>query len=84
MAIAQVPDTARRARLDTLGRQLATTGARELAYAVAFLVSVSDLELSPSESAGLEELQHVLHVDDRRATDLTVFIADVVAADDAA
>jgi hypothetical protein len=84
MAIAQIPDAARHARFDTLGRQLATPGTRELAYAVAFLVSVSDLELSPTESSDLEELQRVLHVDHRRATDLAVFIAEAVAAEDAA
>jgi tellurite resistance protein len=67
-------------RLARLGDRLATKGARELAYAVALLVSVADLALVPSETANLEELQRALGVDDRRATDLTVFVAETVAA----
>ena len=65
--------------LDLLARALPTTGARELAYALALIVSVADLELVASERSNLQELQRALGVDDRRATDLTVFVVDVVA-----
>ena len=59
--------------------QLPCRAARELAFAMAFLVSVSDLELESTEHESLEELQHVLGVDDRRATDLVVHLTAILA-----
>jgi hypothetical protein len=66
--------------LRALGAELQSQGARELAYALAFLVSVADLELTTAESTGLEDLQRALDLDDRRATDLVVFLTETVAA----
>jgi tellurite resistance protein len=59
--------------------QLDCRAARELAFAMAFLVSVSDLKLEPAEHESLEELQLVLGVDDRRATDLVVHLTAILA-----
>lgn len=67
-----------------LAGQLRSQGARELAYVMSFLASVADLELTDDERRSLEELQHALDVDDRRATDLTVTVTEIVAADSAA
>lgn len=83
--IPPLPDEdARAAWLRAMASQLETRGARELAYALAFLVSVSDLELTATETAALEEFQHALGLDHRRATDLVVMLSDIVAAGDTA
>jgi hypothetical protein len=68
--------------VESLSRRLSTQASRELAYAYAFLVSVSNLELTARERAELERFQRALGVSDRRATDLVVRITEVVAADD--
>lgn len=68
------PLTSRRTALAALGRDLATRRVRELAYVLALLVALSDLDLAATESDALQELQYALDVDDRRATDLTVFV----------
>lgn len=82
--IPPLPDEeARSVWLDALAAQLHTRGARELAYALAFLVSVSDLKLTPEETAALEEFQHALGLDYRRATDLVILLSEIVAGDDA-
>lgn len=75
---------ARAACLEAVAKQLRTRGARELAYALAFLVSVADLELAPVETTALEAFQRALGLDHRRATDLVIFLSETVAADEAA
>lgn len=70
--------------LRALAAQLRSQGARELAYVMSFLATVADLELTDDERRSLEELQRALGVDDRRATDLTVTVTEIVAADTAA
>lgn len=81
--IPPLPDEdARAAWLRALASQLETRGARELAYALAFLVSVADLELTPVEKTALEEFQHALGLDHRRATDLVVMLSEIMAAGD--
>lgn len=77
-------DTTRGHWLAALGANLTSRGTRELAYAFAFLVSVADLELVDNERATLESLQRALDLDDRRATDLVVFLTEIVAASDTA
>lgn len=70
--------------LAALAAHLTTVGARELTYVLAFIVAVADLELTPTERRALEEFQQALDLDDRRATDLVVFVTDVVGVDDGA
>lgn len=70
---------ARMARFRTLAATLQTRPARELGFALAFLVAISDLELQRSEQETLEELQHALGVGHRRATDLVVQLTDIIA-----
>jgi hypothetical protein len=73
---------ARRQWLERLGAQLTSGGTRELTYAFVFLTSVADLQLTSTERDALEEFQHALRLDHRRATDLVVFLTSVVAADE--
>ena len=53
--------------LRALGRELQGPGARELAYVIAYLVTIGDLALQPVESVFLDELQAVLGIADERA-----------------
>ncbi|MDX2088783.1 MAG: hypothetical protein SFX73_13080 [Kofleriaceae bacterium] len=77
--IPKVPDEgARAARLQRLANQLGTKGTRELAYTFAFLVSIADLELVPSETKALEEFQFALGVTHRRAMDLVVMLSEII------
>jgi hypothetical protein len=70
----------RRQWLHRLASQLTSRAARELTYALVFLTSVADLRLTPAERDALEEFQHALGLDYQRATDLVVFLTEVVAA----
>ncbi len=72
-------DDARLHWFGAIAKQLRSHGARELAYAFAFLVLVGDLVLTTEEHTGLEELQRVLEIDHRRATALTVCVTEIVA-----
>jgi hypothetical protein len=72
-------DDARLSRLRALAAELHTRAARELAFAMAFLVSISDLDLAAVERTDLEELQHAIGVDDRRAMDLVVQLTETIA-----
>jgi hypothetical protein len=66
--------------IEALAAQIGTPRARELAYACAFLVSVSNLELTASEHSELERFQRALGLGDRRATDLVIRLTEVVAS----
>lgn len=85
LPIQRLPDEeSRRHWFGSLAAQLETRGARELAYVCAFLVSVADLELTEAERNSLDELQSVLGLEDRRATDLMILVTETVAAESAA
>lgn len=71
---------ARMSWLRALAAGLESRSARELAFAMAFLVAVSDLELRYAEHESLEELQLVLGVDHRRATDIVVQLTETIAS----
>ncbi len=84
LPIPPLPDEdARLHWLGALASELETRGARELAFVLAFLVSVADLDLNALEMSSLEELQRVLGVDEQRATDLVVFVTETVASGEA-
>lgn len=76
-------EEARSAYLRLLASRLETRGTRELTYALAFLVSVADLQLTPAEKSALDAFQHALGLDYRRATDMVVLVSNIVAAEDA-
>jgi hypothetical protein len=63
-------DEERAAWIAVLARQLVTRAARDLAFVLAYLVIVVDLELAPVESALLEQLQHALAIPRLLADDL--------------
>jgi hypothetical protein len=54
-------------RLAQIGEQLVPTGARELAYACAFLVMIQDLELTTEESQMANGLAEALVIEAGRA-----------------
>lgn len=81
LPIPPLPDEEARAHwLGSLASCLATPRVRELAYAVVFVVSVADLELTELERRALEQFQHALGLPHRRATDLVVCVSEIVAA----
>jgi hypothetical protein len=65
-----IDDEARHAWLVTLCNDLVTTGGRELAYVVVYLLAAGDFELAPAESTLLAELQKTLGIADDRAREL--------------
>lgn len=85
LAIPPLPDEEARADwLGALARSLETRAARELAYALVFLVSVANLRLTPDETTALEEFQRALGLDHRRAADLVVLVSEIIDAGDTA
>jgi hypothetical protein len=77
-------DEERAARIAVLAQQLVTAGARDLAFAVAYLVIVADLELSPGEGSLLDGLEHELELPRARARELAGTAARIVTPDEQA
>jgi hypothetical protein len=77
-------DEERAARIAGLTPLLITHGARDLAFVLAYLVIIVDLELAPIESALLEQLQHELAIPNARAGDLIDAIARIVTPEGSA
>lgn len=73
-----IDDEERRARIAELVRDLSTPGARELAYALAYVLAVSDLALDRPEPSFLEALQLALDLDDLRASELAATAAEAI------
>jgi hypothetical protein len=57
---------------------LMTFGANELAYVMAYLVTVADLHVPPAESEFLEELRYALDLTRERARDLAIEVSSMV------
>jgi hypothetical protein len=78
--IGQLPSDAeeRQPVCTALASRLGTTELRELAFAFAYLVVVTDHELAPAEIEALDDAQQALEIDDDRATELTLTIAELV------
>jgi hypothetical protein len=68
----------RAARLAVLRERLTSPGARELAYALAYLVVVADLELAPVETDLLEVMQRELSIPRERADELVALASGMV------
>ena len=68
----------RLAWVDALAGQLHTTSGRELAYVVAYMLTIVDLELAPVEGKLLDELRRALHLTEPRAADLVATAAEIV------
>ena len=73
-----IDDEERSAVIHELAPLLESRGARELAYVIAYLVSVADLELAPIESRFIDDLQRALEISDERAADLVSTVGEAV------
>lgn len=67
-----------RERAISLAKQLSTTAAKELAYAVSYVIVVADVELEPAESSLLDDLRDALGLSDDRAAELAEKIAAAI------
>lgn len=67
-----------RAWIDRLAGALHAPGASELAYVLAYLVTIADVEIAPVESSFLDELRAALGIDRDRAADLVVMVSSLV------
>ena len=65
-------------RLAEIGETLSPQGARELAYASAFLIMIQDLELTKEESAMANGLAEALVIDSARAKQLSSSMEQLV------
>jgi len=65
-------------RLASLAGQLASPAAKELAYAVAYVMAVADIDLSPEEGALVEMLRQALGISEDRATELASAISAAI------
>jgi hypothetical protein len=68
----------RNAQIVSLASRLMSPQSRELAFVVAYLLIVSDLELGPLELELLEALRQALCIDGSRATDLLAEASELV------
>jgi hypothetical protein len=78
-----IDDEERTARIEALVRRLPTTGARDLAFAFAYLIIVSDLELAPLEDSLLQRLPRALTIPEDRASALIEAVARIVTPGEA-
>lgn len=78
LAVLPLDEEERVKALAECARPLVTRGARELAYAVAYLVIVADLELEPLETRFLEDIRVALDIDPSRAAELAERAAQAV------
>ncbi len=68
-------------RLDLLkssAAQLAGTPSASLAYALAYILAISDLDLAPEEGELLDDLVDALGIDPDRADDLIVAVTEII------
>jgi tellurite resistance protein len=71
-------DEERITRIRALRGQLPSRASRELAYAFAYLVVVSDIELAPIETTFLRELRETFGISSSRGGDLATMVAEIV------
>lgn len=67
-------------RMLSYAAALSTTGAKELAYACANLLTIADLAIQPAESKFLGELQGALDIDDTREAAVAQLVNDAIQA----
>jgi hypothetical protein len=65
-------------RIASLASQLRTQASRELAYAVAHLLTVVDVEIAPAEDELLSHLRSALQLDDDRADELAAQLSAAI------
>lgn len=62
--------------------QLAGKPSASLAYALAYILAISDLDLAPEEGDFIDELADALEIDPDKADELIVAITDVITPDE--
>lgn len=72
-------DDDRKIRLADGAGKLATAPVRELAYAVAYMLTVADLAIQPEEDAYLSALQDALAITDDRQGEIAGDVSDALA-----
>ena len=65
-------------RLKALAGKLATPAAGELAYAVAYLLTVADVQLAPEEDAIVESLRTALGIGEDRAAEIAATVSAAI------
>jgi hypothetical protein len=69
-------------RLETLAKKLVSREARELAYAVAHLLSIVDVQIQPEEDAFLGQLSEALAIGEERAEELAAQLGEAITPQD--
>ena len=77
-ALAPRGDDDRSERMKTKAAALTTRPARELAFAVAYVLTIADLDIAPAEHKFLDALQSALGIDDERVEELAGLVTDAI------
>jgi hypothetical protein len=72
----------RRDLIKSHAAQLAGKPAAGLAYALAYILAISDLELAPEEGEFIEDLGDALELEPDRADDLIVTVTEIITPDE--
>jgi hypothetical protein len=72
-------DDDRQQRMLARADQLKTKPPRELAYAVAYILTIADLDIAPAEDAFLAALQEALAIDDDRQSEIAELVNEAIA-----
>ena len=72
----------RRDLIKSHAAQLAGKPSASLAYALAYILAIADLDLAPEESEFIEDLGDTLGIDPDRADELIVSITDIITPDE--
>lgn len=72
-------DDDRKVRLADGAGKLGTAPVRELAYAVAYLLTIADLAIQPDEDAYLSSLQDALAISDDRQAEIAATVGEAIA-----
>ncbi len=65
-------------QLDVLAQQLVTQPSRELAYTIAYVLTVADVDIAPEESEFIENLRAALRIEPDRADALAAEIGAAI------
>lgn len=72
-------DDDRKVRLADGVSKLGSAQVKELAYAVAYLLTIADLAIQPEEDAYLSALQDALAISDDRQSEIAATVGDAIA-----
>ncbi|MEO6772527.1 MAG: hypothetical protein ABI467_05820 [Kofleriaceae bacterium] len=72
-------DDDRKARLVAAAGALGSAQVKDLAYAVAYLITIADLAIQPEEDAYLSALQDALAISDDRQSEIAAAVSDAIA-----